>query len=112
MSALPDKYPLILSKLKVAIRQSRLKALLSANAEMLLLYWKIGKTILDQQDQSGWGSKVIEQLAKDIKSELVDMHGLSVRTLNTSANSLRPIRILNLCKRQLHKLSGTITLRC
>jgi len=65
MSVLPDLYPLILSELKTAIRQSRLKALLSANAEMLLLYWRIGKTILDQQDQSGWGSKVIEQLAKD-----------------------------------------------
>ena len=81
MSALPDQYPLILSELKVAIRQSRLKALLSANAEMLLLYWKIGKTILDQQDQSGWGSKVIEQLAKDLKSEFADMQGLSVRNL-------------------------------
>lgn len=81
MSVLPDQYPLILSQLKAAIRQSRLKALLSANAEMLLLYWKIGKTILDQQDQSGWGSKVIEQLAKDLKSEFTDMHGLSVRNL-------------------------------
>lgn len=81
MSALPDQYPLVLSELKVAIRHSRLKALLSANAEMLLLYWKIGKTILDQQDQTGWGSKVIEQLAKDLKSEFTDMQGLSVRNL-------------------------------
>ena len=67
MSVLPDLYPSILSDLKTAIRQSRLKALFSANAQMLLLYWKIGKTILDQQDQSGWGSNVIEQLAKDLK---------------------------------------------
>ncbi|GGC16219.1 PDDEXK nuclease domain-containing protein [Dyadobacter sediminis] len=81
MSVLPDQYPLILSELKTAIRQSRFKALLSANAEMLLLYWKIGKTILDQQEQFGWGSKVIEQLAKDLRSEFTDMHGLSVRNL-------------------------------
>jgi predicted nuclease of restriction endonuclease-like (RecB) superfamily len=81
MSVLPDHYPEILSELKSAIRHSRLKALLSANAEMLLLYWKIGKTILDQQDQAGWGSKVIEQLAKDLKSEFTDMQGLSVRNL-------------------------------
>jgi len=37
MSVLPDHYPVILSEIKAAIRQSRLKALLSANAEMLLL---------------------------------------------------------------------------
>ena len=49
MSVLPDHYPVILSEIKAAIRQSRLKALLSANAEMLLLYWKIGKTILDSR---------------------------------------------------------------
>lgn len=48
---------------------------------MLLLYWKIGKTILDQQDHSGWGSKVTGHLAKDLKSEFPDMHGLSVRNL-------------------------------
>lgn len=82
MSIISDQYPSILSELKATIRQSRLNALLSANAEMLLLYWKIGKTILDQQDQSGWGAKVIEQLAKDLKSEFPDMQGLSVRNLN------------------------------
>ena len=81
MSVLPVNYPVIFSEIKAAIRQSRLKALLSANEKMLILYRKIGKTILDPQDQSGWCAKVIEQLAKDLKSEFTGMQGLSVRNL-------------------------------
>ena len=47
------------------------------NTELLRLYWRIGKAILDRQDAEGWGAKVIDQLAIDLRAEFPDMTGLS-----------------------------------
>jgi predicted nuclease of restriction endonuclease-like (RecB) superfamily len=47
----------------------------------VLLYWRLGKEILDRQAREGWGAKVIEQLAKDLHAEFPDMRGLSPRNL-------------------------------
>ena len=48
---------------------------------LVLLYWQIGNSILIKQEKEGWGSKIIEQLAKDLKSEFPLMKGFSVRNL-------------------------------
>ena len=66
-----------LASLKIQIRSARLKASLAVNRELVLLYWRIGKEILDRQQAQGWGSKVIEQLAKDLRAEFPDMKGFS-----------------------------------
>jgi predicted nuclease of restriction endonuclease-like (RecB) superfamily len=81
MSKLPDQYPAIVEELKAQIRHSRLKATLAANASLLSLYWQIGQTILDQQQKAGWGAKIIDQLADDLRKEFPDMQGLSPRNL-------------------------------
>jgi predicted nuclease of restriction endonuclease-like (RecB) superfamily len=74
---LPANYSQLLNELKVDIRQARQRATISANAELLRLYWQIGKGILIQQEQAQWGAKVIDRLAHDLKSEFPDMQGLS-----------------------------------
>ncbi len=81
MSQLKLNYIHTLNALKKTIRQARLRAALVVNAELLILYWEIGSTILDQQAQEGWGSKTIDRLAADLKIEFPDMEGLSVRNL-------------------------------
>jgi predicted nuclease of restriction endonuclease-like (RecB) superfamily len=48
---------------------------------MVLLYWDIGRTILARQDQEGWGSRVIDRLAADLRQAFPDMHGFSPRNL-------------------------------
>jgi len=48
---------------------------------LVLPYWQIGQEILAQQQQQGWGSKVIERLAKDLKREFPDMKGVSTGNL-------------------------------
>ena len=78
---LPATYLEVLDALKEKIRQARLKAALSVNAQLLQLYWEIGNTILKQQKEKGWGAKVIDQLATDLKAEFPDMKGLSLRNL-------------------------------
>ena len=82
MSLLPDKnYQHILESLKEKIRLSRFKAAIAVNYELLKMYWEIGSTILEQQKKEGWGAKIIDRLAADLKTEFPDFKGLSVRNL-------------------------------
>ena len=48
---------------------------------MVLLYWQIGRDILTRQEQEGWGAKVIDRLAADLRRAFPDMTGLSPRNL-------------------------------
>ena len=77
----PDKYNQILSALKEKIRNARLQAVLSVNTQMLKMYWEIGDAIAQQQKEEGWGAKVIDNLANDLRSEFKDMKGLAPRNL-------------------------------
>jgi predicted nuclease of restriction endonuclease-like (RecB) superfamily len=70
-------YDEFLRDLKERIRTAQIKAALAVNRELVLLYWQIGCQILARQKSEGWGTKVVEQLAKDLKSEFPDMTGLS-----------------------------------
>lgn len=63
--------------LKAKIRSAQLKASIAVNEEMLLLYWDIGKSIVEKQNQYTWGSKIVEKMAKDLKRELPDTSGFS-----------------------------------
>jgi hypothetical protein len=74
-------YPQVLSDLKEKIRLARQRAALSVNAELLFIYWEIGQTILSQQKAQGWGAKVIDRLALDLKTKFPDMRGFSVRNM-------------------------------
>ena len=54
---------------------------LAANSAMVLVYWDIGRTILEKQQQQGWGAKIIDRLSHDLKSAFPDMSGFSPRNL-------------------------------
>ncbi|MBE9033497.1 DUF1016 family protein [filamentous cyanobacterium LEGE 11480] len=73
----PDNYDVVLQSLKQRIRQAQLRAALSVNQELILLYWYIGREILERQRQEGWGSKVVQRLAQDLKAEFIDVKGFS-----------------------------------
>lgn len=78
---LPDDYAALLGDLKGRIRSAQTRAALAVNRELVLLYWHIGQSILARQAQEGWGAKVIDQLARDLKTEFPDMKGFSPRNL-------------------------------
>jgi predicted nuclease of restriction endonuclease-like (RecB) superfamily len=82
-SLFPDlaQYQTFLNALKNRIRTAQIKAAIAVNRELILLYWQIGRDILTRQQQEGWGAKVIERLAKDLKKEFPDMKGFSSRNL-------------------------------
>jgi predicted nuclease of restriction endonuclease-like (RecB) superfamily len=76
-----DGYDDFLRSLKERIRNAQVKAALSVNRELVLLYWQIGCEILTRQQQQGWGAKVIEQLASDLRKAFSDIKGFSARNL-------------------------------
>ncbi len=78
---LPTGYAEILGELKRRIHKERLHVILAANSAMILLYWDIGRTILERQGSEGWGAKVIDRLAADLREAFPDMKGLSPRNL-------------------------------
>ncbi len=84
--SLPSTYQHLVAQLKNEIQVARVKATLSANAHLLVLYWKIGKAIAEQESSEGWGSKIVDQLAKDLRSEFPDMKGISPRNLRYMRN--------------------------
>ena len=77
----PAEYAAVLDELKNRIQSERLRVTLVANSAMVLLYWDIGKVILDRQERQGWGAKVIDRLSYDLKTAFPDMKGFSPRNL-------------------------------
>lgn len=74
-------YQDLLARLKSQIQTAQVQAAVAVNQELVLLYWRIGKEILTRQKEDGWGTRVIERLAKDLRLEFPDMQGLSPRNL-------------------------------
>ena len=77
----PKAYQGLLSRLKEQIQTAQVRAALAVNRELVLLYWGIGREILDRQKEEGWGAGVIDRLAKDLRLEFPAMQGLSTRNL-------------------------------
>ncbi|SFL83924.1 Predicted nuclease of restriction endonuclease-like (RecB) superfamily, DUF1016 family [Desulfomicrobium norvegicum] len=81
MSTRLVEYGSLLGKIKSRIRSAQAKAALSANAEMIAMYWDIGRMIHNRQVEEGWGAGVIPRLAADLKNELPEVKGFSERNL-------------------------------
>ncbi len=79
-------YGAILKQLKEKIKTAQTKAVLAVNNELLKVYWEIGNVIFEQEKESGWGSKIIEKLAVDLKIEFPHIKGLSPRNLRYMRN--------------------------
>jgi predicted nuclease of restriction endonuclease-like (RecB) superfamily len=80
-SEAPADYADWLAGLKARIRQERLRVVLASNAVMVLLYWDLGRSILDKQSDQGWGSRVIDRLAADLREAFPEVKGFSPRNL-------------------------------
>lgn len=77
----PENYDDFLNDLKEHIRRAQVKAVLAVNQELVALYWQIGKEILSREREQGWGAKVVERLAMDLKREFPKMKGFSARNI-------------------------------
>lgn len=74
-------FSLIVRAIGSDLEQIQVRVIASANADMLFHYWKVGHFILYLQKKEGWGSKVIDNLSKAIRSQYADKKGYSTRNL-------------------------------
>ena len=72
----PD-YTSFLTEVKGRIQTARLQAGRAVNRELVMLYWDIGRGIVEKQKTAGWGEAVVERLAADLRAEFPDMRGFS-----------------------------------
>ena len=75
--ALPAGYTTLLADLKARVRAAQLRAVVSVNRELILLYWDIGKIIVEAQKTKGYGKQVVERLAEDLQKEFPGTAGFS-----------------------------------
>jgi predicted nuclease of restriction endonuclease-like (RecB) superfamily len=66
-----------LIELKSTIKQSQVKAAVAVNSQLILLYWDLGRQIVEKQEKAKWGTGFIDQLSKDLKAEFPEMGGFS-----------------------------------
>ena len=81
LNTAPAGYTEWLTDLKARIRSERLRVVLASNAAMVMLYWDLGRNICEKQGAEGWGTRVIDRLAADLREAFPDMKGFSPRNL-------------------------------
>jgi len=79
--ALPAGYTTLLADLKARVRAAQLRAVVSVNRELILLYWDIGRIIVEAQTTKGYGKQVVERLADDLHEAFPKMDGFSPRNV-------------------------------
>jgi predicted nuclease of restriction endonuclease-like (RecB) superfamily len=76
-----DTYADLLMDVKSRIQQAQTRAVLAVNAELVRLYWDIGRVIAERQNAEGWGAGVIPRLALELKNDLPELKGFSERNI-------------------------------
>ncbi len=67
---------------KTRLINTQLRLAQTVNNEIIKFYWQLGKDILDMQaTNSTWGSKLLEQLSRDLQAASPGMSGFSKRSL-------------------------------
>lgn len=74
-------YSGLLDDIKARIQTAQTRAMLAVNAELIGLYWEIGRLLDNRQQAEGWGAAIIPRLARDIRNELPEIKGFSERNL-------------------------------
>lgn len=82
-SVIPAGFPVLLSAIKTRIREAQTRATLAANAELVRLYWDIGRLIDQRQKAEGWGAAVVPRLANELRREFPESKGFSERNIKS-----------------------------
>ena len=76
-----SEYKEFISYIKDKVRNSQTTALRAVNKELIELYWDIGLSIVQKQEEQGWGKSVVEILAHKLLLEFPGTSGFSVANL-------------------------------
>lgn len=100
----PAGYAEWLTDVKARVHAAQQRAALAVNVEVMQLYWQLGRDILDQQGREGWGSKVTDRLAHDLKAAFPEVKGFSPRNLKYMRRFAEAWRDQSFVQQLLHKL--------
>ncbi len=76
-----NDYQNFLGEIKERIRVAQYSALRAVNKELIILYWDIGKMIIERQKGNSWGKSIVAKLAKDLQMEFPGIQGFSAQNL-------------------------------
>lgn len=74
-------YTSLLSELTTTVRTARVHAIQQVNRSLILMYWELGRQIVESQAEHGWGAGVIDRISKDLRTEFPQEKGLSPRNM-------------------------------
>lgn len=80
-SIVRSDFTALVTEVKGRIQSAQTRAMLAVNAELVRLYWDIGRIIEERQKREGWGSAVIPRLARELHNELPELKGFSERNI-------------------------------
>ena len=69
------------TEIRNLIKQAKVKAFKAVNAELINLYWNIGKYISEKVKISDWGKSIVENLSEYLNQAEPDMKGFSSQNL-------------------------------
>jgi hypothetical protein len=72
----PD-YRRFIEDLKARVTEARVSAARHVSRDLILLYWDIGRAIMEKQKTLGWGDSVVEMVARDLRRAFPEMRGFS-----------------------------------
>ena len=90
-----NAYASLIQDIKGNIRKTRYLAMRSANLELVLLYYHIGRSLSDRVKSEEWGSKILERISSDIQQEFPGIRGFSVRNLVKTRQFFKGYSFLN-----------------
>jgi predicted nuclease of restriction endonuclease-like (RecB) superfamily len=74
-------YKSTLDLIKHEIQTAKFRVVKSITKEHIELYLKIGKIILEKQEEQGWGKSVVEKISNDLQKDFPGSSGYSARNL-------------------------------
>ena len=93
------EYVEFVTELKSRIQSARISATRAVNRDLILLYWDIGKGIVERQAAMGWGDSVVEALAKDLQKAFPGTSGFSAKISGTCGGFTRRTPMPNFCNK-------------
>lgn len=76
-----DDYKVFISAIKQRVKTTQIRATMSVNQELLMLYWDIAERITEKQKDAAWGDGFLVQMSRDLQAEFPDIKGFSKRNL-------------------------------
>lgn len=80
-SLVPSGYDDLFGRIRDEVKAARVQAARAVNAEVINLYWRVGRLLVDRRAEQGWGAKIVQRLSDDLRAEFPGMRGLATRNL-------------------------------